>query len=186
MLCRSLLNKIGVVNYGWLDGVSELPLAPYGASMTSRDMAKWGTLAMNRGKWNGEQLVPEEFITSAINKIVHMKDEDIFFTTDKVINPGYGYYWWQADMKVGEKTYSTTSAQGGSGQMIILIEALDLMVVTTVHRLEANVLQITAERILPAFIQNSIPAISGKSDSQDKFPVQIGRASCRERVLRLV
>lgn len=150
---NELLGKMGITNYHWRTGLSSLPSSGSGSSMTSRDMVKWGTLATNKGKWNGEQLVPEKFVTRAINKIVYMQNEDIFFTTDKVTNPGYGYYWWQADMKVGDKTYSTTSAQGGSGQMIILIEELDLVVVTTVHRLEGNVLQIAAERILPAFIQ---------------------------------
>lgn len=165
---NEVLGKMGITNFRWQIDLSGLPHAGSRASITSRDMVKFGMLAANNGKWNNEQLIPEEFIIRAINKIVYMKNEDIFFTTDKVINPGYGYYWWQADMKVGDKLYSTTSAQGGSGQMIILVEELDLIVVTTVHRLETNVLQITAERILPVFIENMIATMSKKSGNQNK------------------
>jgi len=148
-----LLNKLGISNYNWQLDISGLPMAGSRSSMTSRDMIKLGTLAANKGKWNGEQLIPEAYIEKAINRIVLESDDENFQDYGNVSNIGYGYYWWQADLKVGDKDYFITSAQGGSGQMIILIPELDLIVVTTVHRLEISVLQLVAKRILPAFIQ---------------------------------
>ncbi len=148
-----LLDKLGITNYRWPTAVTGLPQAGSRTSMTSRDMVKWGVLAMNKGKWNGEQLVPEEFIARAINRIVRDSDDDNFADDGSVSNIGYGYFWWQADMQAGDKSYFSTSAQGGSGQTIILIDELDLIVVTTVHRLENSVLRMTAERILPTFVQ---------------------------------
>ena len=56
-------------------------------------------------------------------------------------------------MKYGNKSYYSASAQGGGGQYIILIEELDLMVVFTGHERNARTKQITAERILPAFVK---------------------------------
>ncbi len=151
---NELLDKLGITNYNWqTNDVTGLPEAGWRTSMTSRDMAKWGLLAANRGKWNGEQLIPEVFVAKAINRIVRQSDDENFTDYDSISNVGYGYFWWQADMKVGNKNYFSTSAQGGSGQYIILIDELDLIVVTTVHRLEKSVLQVTAERILPAFIK---------------------------------
>ena len=154
---EELLDKLGITVYGWRKDESGLPSGNSGARMTSRDMVKWGTLVMNKGKWKGEQLIPEAFITRATNKVITV--DDIFFVAENVVNPSYGYYWWQADLKVGNKTYFSTSAQGGGGQYIILIEELDLIVVATGHRRaadperEVRTLQLTAERILPAFIQ---------------------------------
>ena len=148
-----LLDKLGIVPYGWRADVSGLPRGPSGSSMTSRNMIKWGALAMNKGNWNGEQLIPEAFIAKATNRIVRRGVEDIFFVGGRVSNPGYGYYWWQADMEAGGDRYFSTSAQGGGGQYIILIDELDLIVVTTAHDQEAAPMQITADRILPAFIQ---------------------------------
>lgn len=150
---NELLDKMGITNYDWQTAASGLPEAGWRASMTSRDMLKFGTLAMNKGKWNDEQLVPETFIAKSTSKIVQLGQDDIFFTGNNISNPGYGYFWWQADMKSGDKIYSTASAQGGGGQYIILIEELDLIVVTTAHKSEDNVMQVTADRILPAFIE---------------------------------
>jgi len=151
---HELLGKMGITVYGWKDGVSGLPEGAHSSSMRSRDMIKWGILAMNKGKWNGEQLIPDAFVTKSINTIIRRGVEDIFFIDGNVSNPGYGYYWWQADMTAGNKTYLSHSAQGGGGQYIILINELDLIVVATAHDRDASSMQITADRILPAFIQN--------------------------------
>lgn len=147
-----LLNKMGITKYKWRDDTSGLPMGPYGSSMTSRDMVKWGTLIMNNGNWNGEQLVPESFIKKATNRIVHPSDEETFFVGDNISKPGYGYYFWQADMNVGGKNYYSKSAQGGGGQYIIMIEELDLLVVFTAHERDDKTMQITADRVLPAFV----------------------------------
>lgn len=148
-----LLDKMGITNYLWATAPSGLPEAGWRSSMTSRDMLKWGLLAMNKGAWNGEQLVPEAFVTRANQVIVSDGDNDSFDDDGSITNVGYGYFWWQADMQVGDKSYFSSSAQGGSGQMIILVDALDLIVVTTVHRLEDSALKMTADRILPAFVE---------------------------------
>ncbi|QBY03964.1 class C beta-lactamase-related serine hydrolase [Thalassotalea sp. HSM 43] len=147
---NELLAKMGISNYNWRDDVSGLPMGPYGSSMTSRNMVKWGTLIMNKGKWQGEQLVPESFIKKATSSIVY--PDDMFFVSGNVSNAGYGYYFWQADMNVGNKKYATQSAQGGGGQYIIMIEELDLLVVFTAHERDDKTMQITADRVLPAFV----------------------------------
>jgi len=146
-----LLDKLGITNYRWNDDVSGLPMAPFGSYMTSRDMLKLGILTSNNGKWDGEQLLPEKYIKKATNRIVHRGEGDIFFTDKNVTKPGYGYYWWQADMQVDDKTYFTTSAQGGGGQYVILVGELDLVIVFTAHDRDANTMQLTAEKLLPAF-----------------------------------
>ncbi len=48
---------------------------------TARSMARFGILALNKGKWNNEQIVDEQFFTESIN-------------TSQNINPSYGYLWW--------------------------------------------------------------------------------------------
>ena len=100
-----------------------------------------------------QQLVPEAYITKATSRILHSGDAEIFGGGKDVSNQGYGYLWWNADLKHGDKTFYSTSVQGGGGQFIIWNEELDLMVVTTGHGQQTSSLQITAERILPAFIQ---------------------------------
>jgi CubicO group peptidase (beta-lactamase class C family) len=149
---KELLDKLGITNYRWRTDVSGLPRSGNGSSMTSRDMLKWGTLAMNKGLWQGEQLVPEAFIAKATSRILLTGDDDVYGGGKDVSNQGYGYYWWDADLKYGNKSYFSSSAQGGGGQYIILVEELDLLLVVTAHDNDNVTLQIVAERILPAFM----------------------------------
>ena len=167
---KELLDKMGITTYVWGTNVSGLPNSPYGSSMTSRGMVKWGTLVMNKGKWNGEQLIPEAFIKKATHRIVRHSDDENFADHGDISNTGYGYFWWQADMKAGTKKYFSTAARGGGGQYIMLIEELDLMVVVTAYDWDNKTLQLTAERILPAFVQNSTSIRSGKNNRQAKYP----------------
>lgn len=150
---NELLDKMGITNFIWRTQLSGLPEAGWRTNMTSRDMVKWGTLAMNKGKWNDEQLVPEAFLAKATSRILLTGDDDVYGGGEDVSNQGYGYYWWSADLKYDDKSYFSRSAQGGGGQYIILIEELDLMVVVTAHNNDNRTLQIIAERILPAFIK---------------------------------
>ncbi|CAM4295587.1 serine hydrolase domain-containing protein [Pseudoalteromonas byunsanensis] len=147
-----LLDKLGIKTYQWADDVSGLPMAPYHSQMTSRNMLKWGQLAKNKGKWRGEQLISQAFMKEATHSHVRLKQGDIFFTGEHVSNPGYGYYFWQADMQVGDKRYATSSAQGGGGQYIILVDELELIIVFTASTDKERIMELTAQRILPAFI----------------------------------
>ena len=48
---------------------------------TTRSMARFGLLALNKGKWNNEQIINPAFFEESIN-------------TSQSINPSYGYFWW--------------------------------------------------------------------------------------------
>jgi len=168
---RELLDKMGITTYSWATDPSGLPRGASRSNMTSRDMLKWGTLAINKGKWQGEQLVPASFIAKATNRILYTGDDDVYGGGKDVANQGYGYYWWSANLKYGNKNYFSRSAQGGGGQYIILIEELDLLIVVTDADNDNTTLQLTAERILPAFIKSANPTMIGNNDSQNKLPV---------------
>jgi CubicO group peptidase (beta-lactamase class C family) len=47
----------------------------------TRSMARFGLLALNKGKWGDEQIINETFFTESIS-------------TSQIINPSYGYLWW--------------------------------------------------------------------------------------------
>ncbi|MBO3697254.1 serine hydrolase [Roseivirga sp. E12] len=166
---NELLNKMGIINYSWETDVSGLPKSGNGTRMLPRDMIKWGTLALNKGKWNGEQLVPEAFIATSTSKIVD-QSEEYDDTTRGVSGTAYGYFWWQADFSIGDKSYLAKSARGGSGQNIYVIEELDLVVVTTTHRPVDSSVAVTAENVIPAFIENAISTKDRINDAPDEFP----------------
>ena len=142
---NELLRKMGIK--------ISLPDEDWRYSMTSRAMLKWGTMVINKGKWQGEQLIPAAFIARATSKIADPGEEyaDDVVGVD-VSGTAYGYFWWQADLTTGGKSYFSKAARGGGGQFIIVIEELELIVVVTASRRNFETSSFTATRILPAFI----------------------------------
>lgn len=149
-LKKELLGKLGIANYGW--ETHDITGLPGSSSMTSRAMMKIGTLTKNKGKWKGEQIIPEDFIEKATSMIFYTGDDDIFGGGKDVSNQGYGYYWWGTHLHHEGKRYPSISAQGGGGIYLVLIEELDLMIVVTAHHRNESTQQLIAERIIPAFV----------------------------------
>ncbi len=71
-----LRDKIGMTNGLWveMDGLSVY-------WSTTRNMARFGLLALNKGKWEGNQIVPQNYMDNATS-------------TSQNINLAYGYLWW--------------------------------------------------------------------------------------------
>lgn len=147
-----LLDKLGISNYDWKTAPSGLPESGWKSSFTSRDMLKFGLLAMHKGKWQGEQLISEEYLDKATSRIVYNGDDDIYGGGKDVSNQGYGYYFWGTDLSVGNKKFTSASAQGGGGMYIMLVKELDLVVVVTAHHRDDKTQQMVAEHILPLFL----------------------------------
>jgi len=144
-----ILDKLDITNYLWSDHVSGLPEAGWRVSLTSRDMLKLGSVVLNEGKWNGEQLVPTEYLAKATTALVKPTAEWI---PDSY---RYGYFWYQIPVAVGDNNYDVNFAWGGGGQRVIVIEDLDLVIVTTGHDSDDDTTLIAriSEHILPAFAQ---------------------------------
>ena len=124
-----LFNKLGISEFVWEKENGVLP-CDAGLQMYPRDMAKTGLLVLNNGNWNGEQIVPEEWITASTKPYVA---ESEFFD--------YGYQWWYRsknnkcwwnDPVHGEKTeHNMFLALGAGGQYIMVIRDLNMVVVVT-------------------------------------------------------
>ena len=141
-LQNELLKPMGITNYQWETAVSGLPKSAAGSSILSRDMLKFGMLIMNKGKWQGQQLIPEAFITRATSPLV------LSYGTSY-----YGFFWWVEDFKVGEKTYHCVEGRGAGGQFIFMFPELDLITVITSHdKGMGNMLQTLPQKIIPAFV----------------------------------
>ena len=72
-----LRDKLGMTGGSWINSGDGLSV--YWS--TSRNMARFGLMQLNKGKWNGTQVINEAFFNQATN-------------TSQSINLGYGYLWW--------------------------------------------------------------------------------------------
>lgn len=137
---NELLGRMNITQYHWEPAVSGLPKSAAGSSILSRDMLKFGQLILNKGKWKGEQLIPEAYLARA--------------TTPSQINERYGFFWWVEDFTVGGKTYHSFQGRGAGGQFIFMFPELDLVAVVTSHNKGmGEMLKTLPQRIIPAFVQ---------------------------------
>lgn len=76
---------------------------------SSMDLARFGYLFLNRGRWNGERIVSEEWIDAAL--------------TPCDIKPVYGYLWWlNTDRAMWPDAPATSYAAIGYGRNLVWID----------------------------------------------------------------
>jgi CubicO group peptidase (beta-lactamase class C family) len=85
--------------------------------MTPRQMLSFGELYLNRGRVNGRQVVPAEWIEASF----------VARTQSRWSDQLYGYGWWVRDL-AGHEAYF---AWGYGGQYVFVLPDLDLVIVTT-------------------------------------------------------
>jgi len=96
----------------------------YNISMSARDMAIFGQLYLQRGRWNGKQVIPESWIAESTRSYS--------LTGRPGFNSGYGYMWWVVpdDASVDRRGIpaGAFSAAGNGGRYITIIPSLNLVV----------------------------------------------------------
>lgn len=92
-----------------------------GFSMNVYDMAKFGRLFLNKGEWEGKQIISQNWIEES-TKVQFDR---------KAGSANYGYQWWVRTF--GSQKYDAYFAQGHWGQFIFVIPEINLMVVFTSH-----------------------------------------------------
>ena len=99
---------------GWVADPQGVNTAGWGLTISPVDMAKIGQLFLNKGKWNGEQIVSEKWVEESTTEHSRWKK----------LNLPYGYLWW-----VGEK--GGYAAMGDGGNIIYVNPDKNLVVAIT-------------------------------------------------------
>ncbi len=109
-----LFGPLGIKDVKWERDPQGISIGGWGLYLTSRQMAKIGQLYLDEGRWQGQQVVPAEWVRESTRPQVHADD-----ITD------YGYQWWYNPGLQG------FAAQGADGQMIFVRPDKRLVVVFT-------------------------------------------------------
>jgi len=87
---------------------------------TSRDLARLGVLHLQKGQWQGEQILPEGWL-EYISMPAPVQPPDGA--------PGYGAQWWLYNDRFPELPNDTIAARGNRGQFLVVIPSKNLVVV---------------------------------------------------------
>ncbi|MFA0963533.1 serine hydrolase domain-containing protein [Roseivirga sp. BDSF3-8] len=116
---EALFRPLGITEYTLHHTPQDILNTAGGSEYRSRDLLKLIQMCLNGGRWNGQQVIPQEWIEKA--------------TTPKVqVRPGleYGYLFWLKGFGENEQ-YKAYSMAGNGGQKVLAIPELDMTVVIT-------------------------------------------------------
>lgn len=130
-----LFRPLGINNVAWAESPEGINTGGWGLFLKTEDLAKMGLMILQKGEFNGEQIVPAEWIEAASSKQVECvpagmtsgdahKIQKQAKTSDWL--QGYGYQMWRC-------RYNAFRADGANGQYIIVIPEKDAVVVTTAN-----------------------------------------------------
>lgn len=124
---RYLLEPIGITVEHWGRDPQGVYSGGYNFYITPREMATFGELILNGGRYKDRQIVPRDWIKKSFEPAFERSNgegSNPWFTDDKM---GYGYNWWLLHIKEQD----LIAAWGWGGQMIYIIPQLDTVVVIT-------------------------------------------------------
>ena len=102
LLQRRILAPIGIRKVGWLpDETRKVLNWTGGLEITASDLARFGHLFLNRGCWNGNQLISAEWVDAATSVQVPPSIPDALPTSNRKGSGVYGYHWWPNGTRPG-------------------------------------------------------------------------------------
>lgn len=103
----------------------------YHIYISTRDMAKIGQLMLNKGKWNGKQIISEKWIETITTPVISTKivNERYGRNESSPYQFSYAYLWWLIDnFKHHPDFEGAYTARGWGGQFITVIPKLNIVV----------------------------------------------------------
>lgn len=130
-LTPRLFNPLGITGIWWDESPAGINCGGWGSYLKTEDMAKIGQFYLQKGKWNGKQLLPQWWIEEATAAQVPSRPGGMTDDVYKQRHPenndwlqGYGYQIWRG-------RHNTYRADGANGQYIIVIPDKNAVVAVT-------------------------------------------------------
>jgi CubicO group peptidase (beta-lactamase class C family) len=151
-----LFDPLGIAKPTWETSPQGISIGGYGLYVRTEDIAKVGQLYLQKGKWNGKQLIPADWIYQATSKQV---DND---KAPSAGNPdwrqGYGFQFWQC-------RHGAYRGDGKDGQYCIVLPEQDAVIaITAKTRNMQQQLDLVWEHLLPAFHDEPLAENASEAD----------------------
>ncbi len=166
-LTPRLFEPLGIEGAHWDETPEGINAGGWGLWLKTEDLAKTGRLMLNRGNWNGQQIVPADWIDNMTgrhiqsvqgtpNSLEYIPTDEDYINSDWV--QGYGYQVWRC-------RHNAFRADGSFGQFIVVIPDRNTVVALTAnsHSYQKEI-NLVWDYIVPAIdeIQQNSPAATEK------------------------
>jgi CubicO group peptidase (beta-lactamase class C family) len=158
-----LFEPLGIENPQWDASPEGYSLGGYGLKLRTEDIARFGQLYLQKGKWNGKQLIPEKWVEQATSKQVPNDGESHSKIGIDWVQ-GYGFQFWRC-------THNAFRGDGANGQLCVVIPDKDAVIAITADtgnfQGEMNAIW---DKLYPAFQAEALP---DDSAGQEKLKQEI-------------
>lgn len=140
-----LFDPLGIQPPRWDTNPQGISLGGYGLFLKTEDIAKFGQLYLQNGKWEGKQLIPATWVQQATSKQVSNGDNP---SSDW--NQGYGFQFWRC-------RHNAFRGDGKDGQFCVVLPDQDAVVVMTANTTNMQAqLSLVWDHLLEGFQEGAI------------------------------
>lgn len=133
-----LFTPLGIPRPQWTESAQGISHGGFGLSLRTEEIARFGQLLLQRGEWNGEQLVPAAWIDAATARQTSNGSRP-----DSDWEQGYGFQFWRC-------RYGHYRGDGAFGQFCIVMPEHNLVLaVTSGTGNMGSVMQAAWDHLLP-------------------------------------
>lgn len=130
---KYLFDPMGIKHYRWTVDPSGQGTTAGSFYILPADMLKIGEMVLQKGVWNGQQIVSANWLAKSTSTPVPIEEFSFAkFSRSVVAIPQptyYGYYWYKEEIKTNTFCETVLFASGNGGQYIMVIERLGVVVV---------------------------------------------------------
>lgn len=120
-----LFEPLGITEFEWLGDLAGMPAAASGLRMRPRDLAKFGSLFLHGGRWNGKQVVPQSWVDVSTRRQFRFRPRP---GSDASGQFGYGFFWWYNCYPSSSGLIEARTAVGNGQQRVFVLPGLDMVV----------------------------------------------------------
>ena len=120
-----IFDPLGIVAGDWRTDADGHNNGAGDLHLSARDAAKFGLMYLNDGVWEGERILPAQWVEDSHR--IYTEDAWKIRVGSNFKEIGYGYQWWS----VTAGNYQYNLAWGHGGQQIALVHDLDMVIVVT-------------------------------------------------------
>jgi len=152
-LTPRLFEPLGVQGIDWETDLQGINTGGWGLRVKTEDMVKFGQLYLQRGNWNGSQILPEDWIEEATTiKIEQAPDLPQTTKDSSDWLQGYCYQFWRC-------RHHAFRADGAYGQFIIVMPGQDAVIAITAETPDMqDELNLVWEYLLPSMHEEELSA----------------------------
>jgi CubicO group peptidase (beta-lactamase class C family) len=141
-----LFEPLGIENPEWGSSPQGNTFGGWGLKIRTEDLAKFGQLYLQKGQWNGKQLVPVPWVEQATAKQVSNGSDPA-----KDWDQGYGFQFWRS-------RHGAYRGDGADGQFCLILPEQDAVIAITANTKDMQAeLNVVWDKLLPAFQQEPLP-----------------------------